>query len=75
MRTSPLWNTLAASAPSTAASTKTSRKCSGAPEHFRDVFVEAAVDGALAASVFHSGEVRIPDLKKTLTDAGIDVRI
>ena len=47
----------------------------GAPEHFRDVFIDAAVDGALAASVFHSGEIRIPDLKKTLADAGIDVRI
>ena len=34
-----------------------------------------AVDGALAASVFHSGEIAIPDLKAFLADSGIDVRI
>jgi cyclase len=47
----------------------------GAPEHFRDVFDTADVDGALAASVFHSGEIAIPDLKAFLADSGIDVRI
>ena len=46
----------------------------GAASHFRDVFIEAAVDGALAASVFHSGELPIPDLKRTLIAAGIAIR-
>ena len=46
----------------------------GAPEHFRDAFIEADVDGALAASVFHSGAVAIPELKQALTAWGVDVR-
>ncbi len=46
----------------------------GAREHFARVFAEARVDGALAASVFHSGEIPIPDLKRYLVDAGIDMR-
>ncbi len=46
----------------------------GAPEHFRDVFRQAGVSGALAASVFHTGAVAIPDLKSFLADAGIEVR-
>jgi cyclase len=46
----------------------------GAPEHFRDVFAIANVDGALAASVFHSAAIAIPDLKRYLLDAGITVR-
>jgi cyclase len=46
----------------------------GAIEHFETVFREADVDGALAASVFHSGAVAIPVLKQSLTDAGIAVR-
>jgi cyclase len=46
----------------------------GAPEHFADVFTQAAVDGALAASVFHSGSIAIPDLKRYLRDAHIEVR-
>lgn len=46
----------------------------GAPEHFRDVFVEAGVDGALAASVFHKNTIRIPDLKSYLAREGICVR-
>ena len=33
----------------------------GAAEHFRDVFIEADVSGALAASVFHKGVLTIPD--------------
>ena len=47
----------------------------GAPEHFRDVFRRADVSGALAASVFHSGELTIPDLKRFLSDADIEVRL
>lgn len=46
----------------------------GAPEHFVDVFREADVDGALAASVFHSGQVAVPALKRALAAAGVVVR-
>ena len=46
----------------------------GAPEHFRDVFRQTAVDGALAASVFHLGEIEIPSLKQYLRRQGIEVR-
>ncbi len=46
----------------------------GTREHFARVFREARVDGALAASVFHSGEIPIPDLKQYLVDAGVDMR-
>ncbi len=46
----------------------------GAPEHFVDVFRSASVDAALAASVFHSGEIAIPVLKNHLHAAGIEVR-
>lgn len=47
----------------------------GAPEHFRDAFVEADVDGALAASVFHSGAIAIPELKRFLHGQGVPVRL
>lgn len=47
----------------------------GAPEHFRDVFTEADVSGALAASVFHSAAIAIPDLKGYLVSCGIEVRL
>jgi cyclase len=46
----------------------------GAVRHFADVFREAGVDAALAASVFHSGAIRIPELKRELRYAGIAVR-
>ncbi|MBS0580546.1 MAG: imidazole glycerol phosphate synthase subunit HisF [Proteobacteria bacterium] len=46
----------------------------GTLTHFRDVFIHAEVDGALAASVFHSGELSIPDLKDYLQSSGIPVR-
>jgi imidazole glycerol-phosphate synthase subunit HisF len=46
----------------------------GAPEHFRDVFQKAHVDAALAASVFHSGAIRVRDLKKELKQSGVEVR-
>lgn len=46
----------------------------GSEAHFVDVFQRADVDGALAASVFHSGEIAIPALKQTLQCAGIEVR-
>jgi len=46
----------------------------GSMQHFRDVFALANVDGALAASVFHTAAIDIRDLKTYLTGAGVDVR-
>jgi len=46
----------------------------GALEHFVSVFRQADVDAALAATVFHSGQIPIPELKQALADAGIEVR-
>jgi cyclase len=46
----------------------------GSVEHFAEVFRAADVDAALAASVFHSGDIAIPELKRTLRAAGIEVR-
>ena len=46
----------------------------GAEAHFLDVFREAQVDGALAASVFHSGEIALPDLKRYLLGHNIPIR-
>jgi cyclase len=47
----------------------------GVEADFRDVFRDADVDGALAASVFHSGAIPIPALKRYLDGAGIAVRL
>jgi cyclase len=47
----------------------------GAREHFRDVFVEADVDGALAASVFHTGMIEVAVLKHWLATQGVAVRV
>lgn len=46
----------------------------GNKEHFVDVFQQSNVDAALAASVFHYGEIPIPDLKDKLRTHGITVR-
>ena len=46
----------------------------GAPEHFADLFEQRAADAALAASVFHSGQIAIPDLKRFLRERHIEVR-
>lgn len=46
----------------------------GTIEHFRDVFLAADVDGALAASVFHSAEIDIRDLKAYLATSDIEMR-
>lgn len=46
----------------------------GELEHFAEVFRRADVDGALAASVFHSGRIAIGDLKRHLSEQGIEVR-
>jgi cyclase len=47
----------------------------GTMEHFRDAFTIGKADAALAASVFHFGEIAIPDLKKYLKGEGVEVRI
>jgi cyclase len=47
----------------------------GATEHFASVFRDGQVDGALAASVFHSGAILIPQLKQALHAQGIEVRL
>jgi cyclase len=47
----------------------------GTAEHFTEVFQAAGVDAALAASVFHSGDIEIPNLKRALHSAGIEVRL
>ena len=46
----------------------------GAASHFLEAFDGANVSGALAASVFHTGSIRIPDLKASLAAAGVEVR-
>jgi imidazole glycerol-phosphate synthase subunit HisF len=46
----------------------------GAPEHFAAVFTQAAVDGALAASVFHTGAIGIGELKDYLRERGVEMR-
>lgn len=46
----------------------------GAMRHFLDVFARADVDGALAASVFHSAEINISTLKSYLADHAVHVR-
>ncbi|MCC2605546.1 imidazole glycerol phosphate synthase subunit HisF [Planctobacterium marinum] len=42
--------------------------------HFKDVFEQANVDGALAASVFHKGIIAIPGLKQYLIEQQIEIR-
>jgi cyclase len=46
----------------------------GSIAHFVAAFRQAGVDAALAASVFHSGELPIPELKAALRAEGIEVR-
>lgn len=47
----------------------------GKREHFRDVFTLGKADAALAASVFHFGEIKINELKQYLHSEGINVRL
>ena len=47
----------------------------GKKEHFKDAFTLGKADAALAASVFHFGEIGIADLKKYLHNEGINVRL
>jgi cyclase len=47
----------------------------GEPGHFMEVFILGKADAALAASIFHFGEVKIPDLKMYLKGKHIDIRV
>jgi len=47
----------------------------GTMEHFTDVFREGKADAALAASIFHFGEIPLMDLKKYLANQGIAIRL
>lgn len=47
----------------------------GAMEHFKDAFTIGKADAALAASVFHFGEISIPELKEYLNNEGVNVRL
>lgn len=47
----------------------------GNVQHFVDLFQKSDSDAALAASVFHYGEILIPDLKKILKQNDIEVRL
>lgn len=47
----------------------------GNKQHFKDAFTQGKADAALAASVFHFGEIPIPELKAYLHTEGINVRI
>lgn len=46
----------------------------GKPSHFAEVLIEGKADAALAASLFHDGKLRIPDLKRELEAWGVPVR-
>ena len=46
----------------------------GTVQDFIDLFEETGVTGALAASIFHFGEIKIPELKDELRAHGITVR-
>ncbi len=43
-------------------------------EHFYDIFTKTSADAALAASIFHYGEIPIPEVKKYLNTKSIEVR-
>ena len=47
----------------------------GTVQHFIDTFIKGKSDAALAASVFHFGEIKIIDLKKELRNNTIEVRL
>ena len=47
----------------------------GNMRHFSDAFIKGKADAALAASVFHFGEIEIPELKSFLKAEGIKIRI
>jgi cyclase len=46
----------------------------GTKEHFKEVFEKTKASGALAASIFHYGEIPIPTLKNYLKTENISIR-
>lgn len=46
----------------------------GNMEHFEEVFTKGKADAGLAASIFHFGEIEIPDLKNYLRGKNIEIR-
>ena len=44
-------------------------------QHFTELFQQTNIDGALAASVFHSGKIPINDLKAFLRAQSVEVRV
>ena len=47
----------------------------GTPLHFAEVLTQGSADAALAASLFHDGKLKIPELKKQLQEFGVPVRL
>ena len=47
----------------------------GDSAHLAALFETTGIDGGLAASVFHSGQIPVPELKRYLQDRDIEVRI
>ena len=47
----------------------------GTPSHFAEVLTKGKADAALAASLFHDGKLKIPDLKRDLQMWNVPVRI
>jgi imidazole glycerol-phosphate synthase subunit HisF len=47
----------------------------GSMQHFKEVFIETGCSAALAASIFHYGEIAIPDLKQYLLNQKINIRL
>lgn len=47
----------------------------GTMQHFADVFINANADAALAASVFHFSEIKIPELKEYLVSQNVNIRV
>jgi len=47
----------------------------GTPAHFAEVLTEGKADAALAASLFHDGKLKIPELKRELQKWNVPVRI
>ncbi|SHO45424.1 imidazole glycerol phosphate synthase subunit HisF [Desulfopila aestuarii] len=46
----------------------------GCPAHFTEVFLETGAEAALAAGIFHRGEVKISSVKRAVAEAGIETR-
>ena len=47
----------------------------GNMEHFAELFTHPGVDAGLAASIFHTKQVDIRDLKRFLRDRGVEMRL